>query len=345
MMQGADDALQVIYDAFASAPGAIEPDDIVKFCTQCELIDEKCTEADVKMCYTRVKVGKKTGLSFDRFKECVRQIATHTSVTYQELCLVAKGNFDAAAAEVRKPSTIMNFSMSLDESSGTSGGAMGALPAAAANQTPPVNKHRHYSLVAKQTSNAERLKTHASYGASDGDKAGHSAFETDHMKTGGLKLNMRPEAHGDGTGKVELDAECLEVFEKLKIRRKHRYITFKISETGEKIVVDKIGAPAEGSDDFFKILPDTEPRYCVFDREFKTADGRPVNKLWFIVWNPQNSTDFMKIQYTYNKRHLRDKLKGVFDLSCRTIKDLEEGMGMKEVVASDDDDSDFEFED
>jgi hypothetical protein len=42
------------------------------------------------MCYTRVKVGKKMGLSFDRFKECVRQIATHTSVTYQEMCLVAK---------------------------------------------------------------------------------------------------------------------------------------------------------------------------------------------------------------------------------------------------------------
>jgi hypothetical protein len=27
------------------------------------------------------------------------------------------------------------------------------------------------------------------------------------------------------------------------------------------------------------------------------------------------------------------------------LKDLEEGMGIKEVVASDDDDSDFEFED
>jgi hypothetical protein len=110
-------------------------------------------------------------------------------------------------------------------------------------------------------------------------------------------------------------------------------------------VVDKTGAPSEGGDVFFEILPDTEPRCCVFDREFKTADVGPVNKLWLVVWNPQNSTDFMKFQSTYNKRHLRDKLKGVFDLSCRTIKDLEEGMGMKEVVASDDGDSDFEFED
>jgi cofilin len=165
------------------------------------------------------------------------------------------------------------------------------------------------------------------------------------MKTGGLKLKMRPEAQGDGTGKVEVDPECLAVFEQLKIRRKHRYILFKISENGEHIVIDKIGEPKEGHEEFFKALPDTEPRFCVFDREFKTHDGRPTNKLWFLVWNPQNSTDFMKISYTYNKRHLREKLTGVFDLSCRTIKEIEEGIGLRAVEASDDDDSDFEFED
>ena len=53
----------------------------------------------------------------------------------------------------------------------------------------------------------------------------------------------------------------------------------------------------------------------------------------------------MKINYTYNKRLLRDKLQGVFDLTCRTIRELEDGMGLREAAASsDDDDSDFEFD-
>jgi hypothetical protein len=35
-------------------------------------------------------------------------------------------------------------------------------------------------------------------------------------------------------------------------------------------------------------LPYTDSRYVVYDHEFKTHDGRPASKLYFISWMPLN---------------------------------------------------------
>lgn len=124
----------------------------------------------------------------------------------------------------------------------------------------------------------------------------------------------------------------------MKLRRKHRYIIFKIDN--DLIEVESTGPRNSTYDDLKKALPFTDSRYLVFDHEFKTPDGRPTSKLWFISWLPVNSTPYNKMAYTSCKAKLRDALPGVFDAQAANIDELDTVMGMK---AEEDDDEDFDF--
>jgi cofilin len=80
-----------------------------------------------------------------------------------------------------------------------------------------------------------------------------------------------------------------------------------------EIQVEKAGGRRETYEDFKASLPFTDCRFAVYDQEYKTADGRPASKIWFISWFPQNSTPYNKMAYTTAKTHFRDAIPGVFD--------------------------------
>ena len=63
-----------------------------------------------------------------------------------------------------------------------------------------------------------------------------------------------------------------------------KYITYKID--GGKIVVDKVGGPKASTNfsHLIKDIPPSEPRYIVYDLDYKSKDGRDVNKLVFVAW-------------------------------------------------------------
>mmetsp|Transcript_28967 Transcript_28967/g.39790 ORF Transcript_28967/g.39790 Transcript_28967/m.39790 type:complete len:168 (-) Transcript_28967:14-517(-) len=156
-----------------------------------------------------------------------------------------------------------------------------------------------------------------------------------HLKTGGesLHFNNRLEV----TNKIA--DQCQVVFQELKIRRKHRYITFMIGN--EEIVVDKVGGRNETFDNFKASLPYTECRYCIYDQDLKTPDGRNIAKLWFICWIPNYSTPYHKMAYTSAKIKFRETLIGVFDMQAASIEELESNLGLAAV--DDEDDKDFDF--
>ena len=70
------------------------------------------------------------------------------------------------------------------------------------------------------------------------------------------------------------------------------------------------------------MLPPNECRYAVYDHEFKTADGRQTDKLFFIFWGPTASHQVKKMEYTTERAALRSKLSGVFDVSADSLGDL-----------------------
>lgn len=156
-----------------------------------------------------------------------------------------------------------------------------------------------------------------------------------HLKTAGETLDFQNKI--EVTNKIS--DNCYEAFQAMKIRRKYRYIIFKLGE--EEIEVDILGERNETYDDLKKILPFTECRYCIYDQDYKTTDGRIASKLWFISWFPKNSTTYHKMAYTSAKTKFREAIPGVFDTQVSSLEDLDCNLGL--TTDEDDQDDGFDF--
>mmetsp|Transcript_7918 Transcript_7918/g.14368 ORF Transcript_7918/g.14368 Transcript_7918/m.14368 type:complete len:171 (-) Transcript_7918:71-583(-) len=146
-----------------------------------------------------------------------------------------------------------------------------------------------------------------------------------HLKTGG----EQKECQGKGKAGTVSD-DCYPTFEQLKIRRKHKFIIFKIDTETEEIVVETTGAKKATLEEFKAALPYTECRYCVYEHEYKTHDGRPTDKLFFMSWMPNNATPYGKMAYAEAKGVIRALLDGVFDTSASNLDQIEVEFGIKE---------------
>lgn len=83
---------------------------------------------------------------------------------------------------------------------------------------------------------------------------------------------------------VAVNDECKLTFLELKARRNHRYVVFKLDDTMQQVVVDKIGEQTATYEDFCKSLPDNDCRYAVFDYDFTTDENCHKSKIFFIAW-------------------------------------------------------------
>ena len=97
-----------------------------------------------------------------------------------------------------------------------------------------------------------------------------------HTKTGGEQIEFKNKV--DNT--CDASEECSQLFEELKIKRKHRFIIYKIGES--QIEVESVGERSATLQDFGKALPYTDSRYAIFDYEYTTVDGRQASKLYFV---------------------------------------------------------------
>jgi serine/threonine protein kinase len=80
--------------------GGVTSAGLLAFAVECNLLEKRLTKNDVGLIFDSVKLGKKTSLSFDRFKEAVRKMAVKKEVTYQELAKEAMGkDIDAVFGE------------------------------------------------------------------------------------------------------------------------------------------------------------------------------------------------------------------------------------------------------
>ena len=90
---------------------------------------------------------------------------------------------------------------------------------------------------------------------------------------------------------IEVDSEITTLFNEMKLKKTHKWITFKI-EKKKKIIVDQKGDPKvtttiEEDITSFEELGATlteEPRYILYDFGFTLKDGRLIQKMAFIFW-------------------------------------------------------------
>jgi cofilin len=144
---------------------------------------------------------------------------------------------------------------------------------------------------------------------------------------------------------TDVPQEINELFQALKLRRKHKFLVFKLADDDSgNVIVEHVGDPKASANDFLALLPNSDCRFCIFDYDYKSTDGRPQSKLWFISYLPENATPHNMMAYSAAKGVFRDRFTGVFDLMAKTVEDVEVALGMRKEDAgeSDGEMSDFD---
>ena len=106
-------------------------------------------------------------------------------------------------------------------------------------------------------------------------------------------------------------------------------------------LVETVGPRNASYEDLKRILPFTECRFVIYDHEFKSLDGRPVSKLWFISWFPSSSSTHWKMAYASAKGKFRDNIDGVFDMQVGSVEELGSNLGLEEEEEEEGDGFDF----
>ena len=92
---------------------------------------------------------------------------------------------------------------------------------------------------------------------------------------------------------VEIDQEVVTVYEDVKLRKTHKWMTFKISDDKKKVEIDQRGEKItteskEEDKAFFNTFTaqhfKDEPRYAVYDFRFTNKEKRVIESICFICW-------------------------------------------------------------
>ncbi|GMH70915.1 hypothetical protein TrRE_jg1914 [Triparma retinervis] len=166
-------------------------------------------------------------------------------------------------------------------------------------------------------------------------------MQDNHTKTGGEKLVDEKRVGIDRNADL---GDIVTVFNELKLRRKHKFMVFRLADDGSGVVnLEVVGDPKSSTDDFLSTLPTSDCRFAIYDHDYKSTDGRPQSKLFFVSWLPDNATPHNMMAYTAAKGVFREKFTGVFDVMAKSIEEIEVLLGLRKDEEEDDDD-DFDFD-
>jgi cofilin len=134
------------------------------------------------------------------------------------------------------------------------------------------------------------------------------------------------------------DASVEPKFNDLKLRHKHKWVVFSI--VNDKHTVKSFESNmAKTVHDLAASLSDSECCNIVFEYVYKTPDGRPTDKLFFISWLPRAASNPQKMMYTTARPSIRAACPGCFDLQASTKSDVLEGV-LKTSMGKDEDEED-----
>ncbi|OIV91896.1 hypothetical protein TanjilG_17888 [Lupinus angustifolius] len=103
--------------------------------------------------------------------------------------------------------------------------------------------------------------------------------------------------------------DCKLKFMELKAKRTYRFIVYKIED--KQVIVEKLGEPTQGYEDFAASLPADECRYAVYDFEYLTEGNVPKSRIFFIGWSPDASRVRSKMIYASSKDRFKRELDGI----------------------------------
>ncbi|CCL98844.1 uncharacterized protein FIBRA_00850 [Fibroporia radiculosa] len=109
---------------------------------------------------------------------------------------------------------------------------------------------------------------------------------------------------------VGVSPDCLSAYQNLKLGKKIKYIVFTLNSTNTEIIVEK-ESQSNDYDEFLSNLPETEPRWAVYDFEYEKEGAGKRNKITFFSWSPDDSKIKQKMLFASSKDALRRSLVGI----------------------------------
>jgi len=118
---------------------------------------------------------------------------------------------------------------------------------------------------------------------------------------------------------VSVNSNCYDVYQELKLRKKYKFIIFKISDDLTEIVVDKFSESSD-YDEFVTSLPPDKCRFAVYDFEYEIPNEGMRDKILFYIWSPDNARIKDKMMFAASKEYIRKKLDGIFtEIQCTDL--------------------------
>jgi cofilin len=107
-----------------------------------------------------------------------------------------------------------------------------------------------------------------------------------------------------------MNPDCMEVFNTVKNPQGNaQFVIFKVEN--EHIAVENVGPADAPYSQFVSLLPPNEPRFGVYDYDYRNEEGYQRNKLLFIFWTPDTVPSRMKMVYATGVKGLIRRLQGI----------------------------------
>jgi cofilin len=122
---------------------------------------------------------------------------------------------------------------------------------------------------------------------------------------------------------ISVPPDVLETWKDFKTKRLYKWMLLRLDLDRFELCVDRTGAPSSTMEDFIKALPDSEPRYAVFDQVKQNTYGGINTRLYCFLWSPSNAGK-MNLGYAASRKSLDSFFAGVEAKQCTTKKGVEE---------------------
>lgn len=131
---------------------------------------------------------------------------------------------------------------------------------------------------------------------------------------------------------MEVSQDIATHFTDLRMKRTYRYLIVKMGETGP--VLEHAGARDATFDMFRDHMPKDEPRWCLYDLEYTTTDGRKESKLVFCMYCPDMCLEQkVKFSYANAKNAVKEKMSPVNrELQVNDHADIKESEWIEECL-------------
>ena len=155
-----------------------------------------------------------------------------------------------------------------------------------------------------------------------------------------LTSHQKPQVHSVAlcfsSAQATVDKSSVDPAQKQVQTRQARYVTFHIpppaSPTAPLLIShDSTGDRSTTYRDFARSLNDQHPRFCCYDFEYVSADGRPTSALYCIYWMPQQVNQQERILYSSGKSNFVSHLSGYKHFTAEDKDEVKEILE-KEVI-------------